>query len=231
MTKQFKKYILVFSILFIALIFCLHLKKPQKNIFYLIDRKDYLKIEQAIKKGVDTNETKDGMNALHYLMRINYEADSKETANIATLLIDSGININMKSKYGFTPLQEAIAFGQYELATNLIIKGADVNAKGLDDIEAIHLAAKQGNIKIIKLLLDNGAQINSQDKELSSPLHYAIIGGSDEVIIYLVNHGANTNLKDSLGETPSDLAKRLKVNYPDRENKRVSDADIGKMQD
>ena len=46
----------------------------------------------------------------------------------------TGSDVNVKNKFGLTPMHKAARFGQKEVVELLIAKGADVNAKNDDGV-------------------------------------------------------------------------------------------------
>ena len=67
----------------------------------------------------------------------------------------NGVNVNIISDNGGTPLGWAALLGQYEVAELLIQKGASVNSKGGDGGTALHAAAFLGRLEVVKLLIEN----------------------------------------------------------------------------
>ena len=116
--------------------------------------------------------------------------------------LDKGVDVNVKDRFGFTPLHFAAT---KEIAELLINEGADVNAKDKGWTPLYH-AAWRGHKEVAELLIAKGADVNMKDVEGVTPLHLAADRGHTEVVELLITAGADVNAKDDEGETPLDQA-------------------------
>src|SRR5665213_3476437 len=85
------------------------------------------------------------------------------------LLLDAGVDVNVRGTNGTTALMNAAWGGSLEIVKLLIEKGADVNEKGSENDTgntALMIAAVKGSIEITKLLLEKGADVNAIDQNL-----------------------------------------------------------------
>jgi hypothetical protein len=74
-------------------------------------------------------------------------------------LLDKGVDINSKTRYGATALSYACDRGYLEVVTLLIERGADVNVKDtFYGATPIDWAAQNGHPDVARLLLDKGAK-------------------------------------------------------------------------
>ncbi len=80
--------------------------------------------------------------------------------NLLHSILDKDANVNGKSEYLGSPLQAAVAQGQYKNVLLLLEQGADVNYVGGDDGDsgqderiALRAASHRGHISIVQLLL------------------------------------------------------------------------------
>jgi hypothetical protein len=118
------------------------------------------------------------------------------------LLLDSGVDPNTKTKYGFTALDSAVRFGYTDIARLLLNAGATINPNSLI------AAAKGGHDDMVNLLLDKGADINEryttgQSYDSSdTPLHEASDKGNVSTVRILLERGAEVDAKNSDGTTP-----------------------------
>ena len=73
-------------------------------------------------------------------------------------LLDKGVNVNAKTRYGATALSYACDRENVELVKFLLERGADVNSRDTFYGEVpLGWALSKGNAQIVKLLLDKGA--------------------------------------------------------------------------
>ena len=125
---------------------------------------------------------------------------------VLQFLLDKGVPVDYRNKYGETALGYAAWFGQYDTAKMLIQRGADVNdhITNLDLRTPLHSAAYEGHVNVVELLLDHGADINALDKNNKTALHWAAVKGQLNVAKLLVKRGINVNLKNKSGLTAAE---------------------------
>jgi hypothetical protein len=74
-------------------------------------------------------------------------------------LLDKGVDVNGKSRYGATALSYACDRGNLEMVTLLIERGADINVKDtFYGATPISWASNNGHTEVVKLLLEKGAK-------------------------------------------------------------------------
>jgi ankyrin repeat protein len=164
--------------------------------------------ELLLANGADlqAKELKVGDSALH-------SAAWRGHADVCGLLIDRGLDVNLKNNLDFTPLHSSAAFGTAEVAKLLLARGADRNAQNRDGWTPLHLAVGLGQIEMAALLLDQGADPNLRDSFFqAAPLHWAVGLGRKEMVALLISKGAELNLKNREGKTPLSLALDLSRN-------------------
>ena len=135
---------------------------------------DYLKIKQAIKKGVDLeqiveNELNENEESLLF-----FALHHKCSFDTIKLLIDSGIDIERVDDEGVSLLDEAIVLGSLELVRFLVEeKGMDVNStKRKSGFTPLMQAASYGYTDIVDFLLEKGADIHARDNNNLNVLEY-----------------------------------------------------------
>ena len=97
--------------------------------------------------------------------------DSTSIFTVATLgwidetrkLIESGADLNVKDEEGWTPLMDAVLYGQEDVLKVLIEAGADINIKNNDGEDALQLAGKYGDWKIMEILFKTQKLTNKQE--------------------------------------------------------------------
>eukprot|EP00899_Mesostigma_viride_P014746 jgi/Mesvir1/23272/Mv20978-RA.1 len=103
----------------------------------------------------------DGRTALHMAAMSGQE-------DIVRLLLDKGVNVNVKDRWGRTPLGEAVAKNHVVIASMLVAKGA---AMALEDPASILCeAACAGDLGLLRSLLDHGVDPNAGDYDRRTAL-------------------------------------------------------------
>ena len=132
-----------------------------------------------------------------------FEALREEQKSMVMLLIDNGVDVNIKDKNCFSPLHCAAQQGHAEIAELLIAKGANVNATDMMGETPLHAAALGNQKDVVVVLLAGGANVNSENQMERTPLHFAARDGHLDVVEILLAQGANVNAKDkSPSRTP-----------------------------
>lgn len=125
-------------------------------------------------------------------------------------LLQSGINPNVRGKYGSTAITMAAMRSNAEVVRLLIEAGADVNIKGPQTQSPLAWASQYGSIAIVEFLLRAKADVN--DKSNWSPLINAARNNHIEIMKMLFKAGANINKRGYEGKTAlMDAACRSKV--------------------
>ena len=87
-----------------------------------------------------------------------FAAARKGDTAAVKVLLDNGVDVNAKTRYGATALSYACDKGHIEVVKLLIDRGADVNSKDTFYGEVpLGWALSKDHIQIVKLLLDKGA--------------------------------------------------------------------------
>jgi len=173
-----------------------------------------------IDNGIDVNATIDGNNALQLLLRF---PNVKDELKIVQMLIEKGIDINKKNRYGNNALHCLLnrfdRNNAIEILQILIQNGIHINSKSHNGRNAIHNLFNGFNhermnitMRILQLLLEEGIDVNSLDQDgwngffhLSFYSH--VKTGSVEansVIMMakmLIDKGINVHLRDKYGQT------------------------------
>jgi ankyrin repeat protein len=99
-------------------------------------------------------------------------------------MLDKGVDVNSKNRYGATALSYACDRGSVEMVRLLIERGADVNVEDtFYHATPLGWAADKGYVEIVKLLLDKGA------KGKEDALQSAVFGGHTELVKSLLARG------------------------------------------
>ncbi|KAG2299662.1 hypothetical protein Bca52824_036134 [Brassica carinata] len=101
---------------------------------------------------------------------------------IVSLLVESGVDINLRNYRGQTALMQACQHGHWEVVLILILFGANIHRSDyLNGGTALHLAALNGHPRCIRILLSSTYQCNSRGYKQSSRWrdHTSSCGGSE----------------------------------------------------
>ena len=131
-------------------------------------------------------------------------------ADILSLLLEHGADIDGQDIYGQTPLHRASRNPQVEAVQCLLDHGADVNALDINDWTPLFLAASEEHVEFARMLLEHGARVNVRDNSHHrTPLHLAVGSKNIQAVRLLLEHGADVNAPDKSGRTPSQLGSAL----------------------
>jgi len=118
---------------------------------------------------------------------------------ILSEILDDGADIEMKNKFGDTPLQFAYKQNDDRLLQILLEYGANPDV-GKGFYSLLSEACVINRIATVKLLLEYGANINYQYKKSESALKVAAKGCKNfELVQLLLDKGAKLNLIDDFG--------------------------------
>ena len=145
-----------------------------------------------------------------------------DNSEMSVLLKAFGVppkDINAKSQMGWPPLVYACRGdnGEHpEEIQRLLALGADINIQNYKGKTGLHCAAKAGFLNVINLLIKNGATVDAIDNDGETPLFEAIrstIKNGEKqraALEALLIKGANPNVKNQKGQTPLQVAKRMR---------------------
>ena len=121
-------------------------------------------------------------------------------AHMIEMLVEHGLDVNVGTDGGWTPLHAAVVYGQPESVRTLLRLGGresmtkEVGAGGTP----LHYAVAGGHEDIVSLLLNEGSPINVVDRVLHCAAQY----GQVHMIEMLVEHGLDVNIGADGGWTP-----------------------------
>jgi len=141
--------------------------------------------------------------------------------------IAHGADVNVKNKYGDTPiswasrnghadvvkmlldhgvkindknelLRDASMGGLLWLVRDMLAKDANVNATNKWGRTALYGASWEGHTDVVKLLLTHNANVNARNKDGDTPLRWAAWKGHSEIVKILLTHGAKISDKNEM---------------------------------
>ncbi|MBF0237866.1 MAG: ankyrin repeat domain-containing protein [SAR324 cluster bacterium] len=152
-----------------------------------------------------TASAKDSLDFLEQAFIISVRKGEFEQVN---RFIESGINVNLKTPEGMTPLIWSVVAYQPHVFKLLLL-----NLKLVDDIDnngysALMWAAKLGHADMVDPLLKMKARLDFKDYHMGwDALMIAVNHGNHEVVQLLLEAGASPNRQDRFQWTPWALAK------------------------
>jgi ankyrin repeat protein len=140
-----------------------------------------------------------------------WSLENKQPDVAKWLVIKGGADVNVKDKYGSTPLHRASEEGHTVVAELLIKAGADLNVKDNCSFTALHSAVENNHADVVEVLINAGAHVNGKIDigfyASWTPLHLAAFEGHIAVAELLLKSGANINELNQRGETPCFVAE------------------------
>ncbi|WP_027015537.1 ankyrin repeat domain-containing protein [Comamonas composti] len=138
----------------------------------------------------------------------------QDALNVFDVLLKSpGIDLNLASRQGETPLMMACIKGHLKLAQELIKRGADVNQEGWAPLHYAVSADRPETLAIVQLLIDEHAYIDAASPNGTTPLMLAAQYSSEAVVDLLLKEGADIVLRNQRGLTAVDFARLVDRQY------------------
>ena len=138
-----------------------------------------------------------GETALHVVREGRY--GTHNGVRVAHLLLDAGLDANVRDKRNWSPLHAACYYGRFKIAQVLLDRGAMTMAVDDQGKTALHqvtqgiLESLEAGCRIAELLLEHGVDPNTQDNNLETPLHVASRCGSPEIVQVFLGHNTEKN--------------------------------------
>jgi len=164
-----------------------------------------------------------------YLKRRNIEASADNLSSYASQgalktvsrLIDSGLDVNVRSSNGSTPLINASWNGRQSVVVYLLDHHANINAVGTGSLTALTAALYQKHDAVALMLIERGANPNAIGIDGSTPLIEASWHGNMAVVRALLAGGADPNyfrpkdgmtaLKAAIGNSKPEVVRILEA--------------------
>ena len=141
---------------------------------------------------------------IQYLFVTNWDDvlfKAAKDGNITKLqeAIRAKANIEVKKRYGITPLMMAVINSHSPIVSALIAVGANIDARDDEGRSALLFAAQKGSVDIVQMLLAKGADPNTKSFNSNSPLILAANYGHLEILRTLIARGADIGWKNQGG--------------------------------
>jgi hypothetical protein len=197
-----------------------HLCEPPPtlvNTLWILAKNGY---EEEIKKCLNLNKATRNCKQLQALMRevkgkymqtqLNYFAMKGMIESVNRMLLIKGIEIESKSRKGFTPLTHAAFNGHVDICNVLLDRGAKIESKNNSGATPLYCACQEGHLSVVSLLIDRGADIEASDIDGWRPLYIAAQRGHLEIVKALIARHVDMNAFTNDGETALGIARREK---------------------
>lgn len=122
----------------------------------------------------------------------------------AKMLLDAGVNPELKDYRGYRVLTKAVQTEHVEIVKLLVEYGANIyEVDEVDELpyNILQTAASNGNLNVVQYLLSLGMNINEESKEKNTPLIMASLNGHHDIVSYLLDQGADIEFKNEQGNT------------------------------
>ena len=163
------------------------------DIFRSVKRNDIERVKIYLNEEKDINVLRDpsgeflSNNLLHLAIEYSH-------TQIAELLIENKINLNIQNEDGRTPLSLALRNSENKIVKLLIVNGVDINALDYDGGNALHAAIGyyrgEDQLELINLLLIKGINPNAIIEGGRAPLDWCTHDSKKTQL--LRKHGAKT---------------------------------------
>lgn len=138
------------------------------------------------------------------------EAAKRGDRDLINKLVDEGVDVNARGKYGVTPIFSALQCGSLEGMKVLLKRGADPNAIWETGDSVVHIAAGMKDPQFLRMLLDHGGSSNLVNPRIQeTPIFEAVSPEGKINLDALIHEGANVNFQNRLGQTPMMIAVAL----------------------
>jgi len=135
-----------------------------------------------------------------------FDAISFDNTEIVNILLEAGVNLDVKNEYNLSPLFWCIYQNSVKSAEILINAGIDLEVTNDGNLTPLNLAVEKSNPIIVELLIDAGANVETSDYSGNSPLHRAARYNERACAELLISGGADISAKNDNDFTPLHVA-------------------------
>ncbi|KAI9511648.1 ankyrin repeat-containing domain protein [Russula earlei] len=115
--------------------------------------------------------------------------------HLVRLLLQSGADVESRSKIGSSPLLIASYHGHMDTIRFLLQSGAAARSQNDMGHTPLMMASQNGHRDVVRLLLQNGAVVDSYDNDGWTPLTSASVNGHLDVVRLLLQNGAGVDFR------------------------------------
>lgn len=178
-------------------------------LIYVVEKNDLNLVKLLVDRGANINLIPNlnfGMPAIITSAKYGYFPISK-------YLIEKKANLNVRNKFGFSPLHFAALYNDTLLLEELLNNGANYNDTTNNGETPLLIAAYNGSLQALNYLINVGVDINTSDKYGFTPLMVSCQFGHIDIVYSLIQNWAVVNVKNNKGFTALSLA--ISNNFPE----------------
>ena len=150
-------------------------------------------------------ENKGLRHRVEKFLALQIKGDATSSANTD----DRSHLIDIKNKFGLSPLHYAASGGHEEVVKLLLQQGASVNTFNAQGLTPLFLASRDGHEGVVELLSSQQeTNLESGDAEAHTPLCVAVANGHLRIFARLLRRGADPHAKDKNGMIPLHIAAK-----------------------
>jgi ankyrin repeat protein len=114
-------------------------------------------------------------------------------------LLGQGMDINLLSASGYTPLHLSAGWDKRRVTKLLVTNGAKINARNSSGSTPLHISAGRGHLKMVKFLLSQGANPEIRDRSGRTPADIARQYNVNDKIVDLLESTPKKNRAKEIG--------------------------------
>jgi ankyrin repeat protein len=153
-------------------------------------------VEFLLGKGALAEATdNEGSSPLHFFG----EYCKKNLGATLKALLDAGADLAARDRGGATPLERAVARGNWG-AAGALVEAMDLSALDEQGGTALHYGVRKHDPKVVKVLLEHGAPINIRDAQGNTPLDVAVMIDNEKIIKLLREWGGKVTREHKRGK-------------------------------
>ncbi|MCE7870572.1 hypothetical protein DYH09_09370 [bacterium CPR1] len=169
-------------------------------------RGDLERLERLYSKNPESLSHEDvgGARALHYAA-LNHQLEA------ARFLVDHGVEVDATNLQGQSALFYAVSANNPDMVDFLVASGADPDRIDRHGLTPLYLAVARGFPGMVESLAGYRVRTEVEHASGQCVLHEAVLRGNSSIVRLLLRMGADKNRPDRRGETPLQIAQRLKL--------------------
>lgn len=157
-------------------------------------------VKMLLDKGADVHKHKDHLTALMAACKCpDGTSPYENSAECVQLLIDYGIDVNLKNRKRMTALMFAASSGNH-LAVEKLLPICDIHALDQQGWHALFWAVNDKRINIVVILIEAGLNINQVDVRKQSLIDLAMVDCIEEIVSAIDPQKLNENMCNTYSE-------------------------------